>query len=212
VNTKVGLREHKKQKTRQLIADTARRLFAEQGFDQVTVAEIARAAEVSEPTVFNYFPTKEDLVYQRMEAFQEEMLAAIRNRPTDQSLVAAFGDFILEVRGLLASEDEQDIKHLTALVRVIAESPALLAREREVFERYTDALAVLIREESGAAVDDVEAWVTANALIGLHRALVEYARQQVLVDTDRKRIAQNIEQRGRRALARLEHGLEAALE
>ena len=48
------------------------RLFLERGFDQVSVAEVARAADVSEATVFNYFPTKEDLVYERMDAFEQE--------------------------------------------------------------------------------------------------------------------------------------------
>ena len=69
-----GLRERKKQQTRQLIAETARRLFGERGFERVTVAEIARAAEVSEQTVFNYFPTKEDLVYWRLQSFEDELL------------------------------------------------------------------------------------------------------------------------------------------
>ncbi|HVD58038.1 MAG TPA: helix-turn-helix domain-containing protein, partial [Thermoleophilaceae bacterium] len=68
-----GLRERKKQETRQLIADTARRLFTERSFDAVPVAEVARAANVSEKTVFNYFPTKEDLVYSRLEAFEDEL-------------------------------------------------------------------------------------------------------------------------------------------
>ena len=63
MSTETGLRERKKRQTRQLLADTARRLFSERGFEQVSVAEIARAADVSAATVFNYFPTKEDLVF-----------------------------------------------------------------------------------------------------------------------------------------------------
>ena len=85
----LGLRERKKQQTRQLIADTARRLFAERGFDAVTVAEIARAAEVAEKTVFNYFPTKEDLFYRRLEGFEDELLDAIRQREPGESVLAA---------------------------------------------------------------------------------------------------------------------------
>ena len=97
-----GLRERKKQQTRQLIADTARRLFAERGFEGVTVAEIAREVDVSEKTVFNYFPTKEDLFYSRLEAFEDELVSAIRDREPGESIAAAFGDFLLQQRGVLA--------------------------------------------------------------------------------------------------------------
>ena len=90
-----GLRERKKQRTRELIADTARRLFAERGFDAVPVSQIAREAEVSEATVFNYFPTKEDLVFHRMEAFEQELLGAMSDRPEGESIVQAFGRFAL---------------------------------------------------------------------------------------------------------------------
>src|SRR5215211_2138811 len=96
-----GLRERKKQQTRQAIADTACRLFSERGFDAVTVAEIARAVDVAEKTVFNYFPTKEDLFYSRLEAFEEELLSAIREREPGESALAAFRRFMLQPRGLL---------------------------------------------------------------------------------------------------------------
>src|SRR3954452_17629013 len=96
-----GLRERKKQRTRRLIADTARRLFAERGFERVTVAEIAREAEVSEATVFNYFPTKEDLFYSRLEAFEDELLQAIRTREPGTSVLAAFRAFLLGQQGVL---------------------------------------------------------------------------------------------------------------
>src|SRR3984893_4417216 len=86
----LGLRERKKRQTRQQIFDAARRLFQEQGFDPVTVAEIARAADVSEVTVFNYFPTKEDLFYGGMQFFEEQLIDAVRSRAPGVSVLEAF--------------------------------------------------------------------------------------------------------------------------
>src|SRR5213595_1006213 len=151
----LGLRERKKEQTRQLIAQNARRLFAERGFGRVTVAEIARAADVSEQTVFNYFPTKEDLVYWRLESFEEELLSTVRNRAPGESVLAAFGRFMLVQRGLLASDDPAARERLTNITTMIVESPALLARERQVFAAYTASLAELIAAEpgSGGAVE-----------------------------------------------------------
>lgn len=195
-----GLRERKKERTRQLIADTARQLFVERGFERVTVAEIARAAEVSEGTVFNYFPSKEDLVYYRMEAFEHELLAAIRGRPEGESIATAFGRFIVQPRGLLASPDPGTAEQLQRITRVIAESPALLAREREILDSYTDALA----DEIGAGV---EAWVAANALIGVHRALLQYARREILAGTPAEAIADGVRRQGERGITLLQQGL-----
>ncbi len=204
--TELGLRERKKQRTRQQITETAWRLFAERGFDQVPVAEVARAAEVSDATVFNYFPTKEDLVFHRMEEFEHQLLDAIRNRNPGESIVEAFGGFVLKPRGFLASDDPQANEGMRAAARVITGSPALLAREREILESYTDSLAALIATDSGMAADDVEPWVIANALIGVHRALIAYTHRQALAGVENPRIARNLRVQGKRALASLEHG------
>jgi len=201
-----GLRERKKQRTRELIADAARRLFAERGFEQVTVAEIARVADVSPQTVFNYFPRKEDLVYWRLESFEEELLATVRDRAPGESALAAFGRFVLVQRGLLASDDPGARERLTAMTRMIVESPALLGREREVFAAYTASLAALIASEPGSG-SDVEAWVAANAMIGAHRALVDHARSRIVAGADPKTVAREVRARGKAALQLLERGL-----
>jgi AcrR family transcriptional regulator len=205
--TEIGLRERKKQRTRQLITETAWRLFAELGFDQVPVAEVAATAEVSEATVFNYFPTKEDLVFNRMEAFEQELVGAIRDREPGESIVEAFGRFVLVVRGYLASNEPAANEGMRAAARVITGSPALLARQRAIFESYTDTLAAFIAQERGMAADDVEPWVVANALIGVHRALIGYVHRQALAGVENRRIARNMRAQGKRALARLEHGI-----
>ena len=202
-----GLRERKKQRTRQQIADAAWELFAERGFDGVTVSEVARAADVSEATVFNYFPTKEDLVYGRMEAFEEELLEAVRGRETGESLLDAFARFVLQPRGLLAEKGRDAADRLVTITRVITGSPALLARERRILDRYTESLAQLIAEETGVAADDAEPRVVANALIGVHRTLIDYVRRESLRGGVRPRLARDVREQGERALARLEHGL-----
>src|SRR3954463_10704149 len=120
-----GLRERKKEQTRQHIADTARRLFLERGFDRVTVAQIARAADVSQKTVFNYFPTKEDLFYWRMETFEEDLLAAVRERAPGESALTAFGRFLLAQRGLLGKHEPEARDQLVRISRMIEASPAL---------------------------------------------------------------------------------------
>ncbi len=206
-NETSGLRERKKQQTRQLIADTARRLFAERGFEGVTVAQVAEAADVAEATVFNYFPTKEDLFYSGLEAFEEALLAAIRERPPGESILAAFGRFVLEPRGLLAATDPEAIERLAAMTRVISESPALLAREQRIFDRYTESLALLIAEETGARSEAVEPRVAATALLGVHRTVVRYSRAEILGGTRNPVLRRRVRAQTQRALALLEEGL-----
>jgi AcrR family transcriptional regulator len=206
----LGLRERKKQETRQLIADTARRLFTERSFDAVTVAEVARAANVSEKTVFNYFPTKEDLVYSRLEAFEDELLAAIRERGPGETVLSAFRTFLFQPRGVFAlgeSDDGAATGQIQAITRMITESPALLARERLVFARYTESLAALIATESGAGPDDVEPRVVAGAILAVHRALIDYVRRRTIARASARTIGRGVRAEGERALKVLEQGL-----
>jgi AcrR family transcriptional regulator len=206
--TDTGLRERKKQRTRRLLADTARRLFAKRGFEHVSVAEVARAADVSEATVFNYFPTKEDLVYSGLEAFEDQLLRAVRERPQGETLIDAFGRFILEPRGLFAASDERAARDLIAVSRMIAASPALLAREEQIFARNTRALTRLISDEVHASAGDLRPFVTASALIGVHRALIGYVREQLeTAPFDRARVARDVRRRGQAALELLRDGI-----
>jgi AcrR family transcriptional regulator len=202
-----GLRERKKRRTRELIAATARRLFGERGFEDVTVAEVARAADVSEKTVFNYFPTKEDLVYWRLETFEDELLGAVRGRDRGESVLAAFGRFVLARRGLLAEPDPDALERLVALTRTILDSPALLAREQRIFDRYTASLAALLSEETRPRDGDIQPWVAANAMIGVHRALVDFTRRRIAEGMRDPRLARDVRAQGQRALSALESGL-----
>src|SRR5438270_1502141 len=85
----MGLRESKKLRIRQEIADQAMQLFVARGFDHVTVAEVAAAADVSQKTVFNYFPTKEDLFFDEVPAREAALVEAIRARRPGETIVAA---------------------------------------------------------------------------------------------------------------------------
>jgi len=191
-----------------LIAQAARRLFSTHGFDAVTVADVAREADVSRKTVFNYFPTKEDLFYSGLELFEERLLDVVRSRTSGESIVAAFARFVTESAGLLAAEDPEAGERLRAINRLIIESPTLQARERQIYARYTDALAALIAAEIQARPYDITPWVAANAMMGLHRALVAYIRQQTLAgERDRVGIARGLRAQAKEAVALLDEGL-----
>jgi AcrR family transcriptional regulator len=208
VESEVGLRERKRQRTRQLISETALALFIERGFEGVSVAEVARAAEVAEATVFNYFPTKEDLVFQGMEAFEAELLDAVRDRPEGEPVLAAFGRFVLEPRGLLAAQDQDSADHLAGMARMIATSPALQARQKEIFARYTSSLAALLAEGTEAGPDDVQPCVVAHALIGMHQALIGFVHRRLVEGPkDQARLARDVLSQGQRARQVLEQGL-----
>ena len=147
MSQELGLRERKKQATRQLIADTARRLFVERGFERVRIAEIARAADVSEQTVFNYFPHQGG---PRLLAARELRGRAAGGRPRARARrVVPGGVQPLRCSASAAcspSATPRPPRQLEGVTRMISESPALLAREEQIFDRYTESLSALIAE------------------------------------------------------------------
>jgi AcrR family transcriptional regulator len=197
----VGLRESKKLRTRQEIADTAMRLFVKRGFDHVTVAEVAAAAGVSEKTVFNYFPTKEDLFFDEVPARQAAAVDAIRQRRPGESIVAT-------LRRLQAGECPRLCSPgFATFARIIEESPALQAKELEVMASFTDVLAGAIRSELGA--HEVDATIAANVLVAVHWQLFRNARAQALKGRHGPGAVRSLRRDLDRAYRLLEHGLGA---
>jgi hypothetical protein len=121
--------------------------------------------------------------------------------------LGGFGGFVLQPRGLLGAPEPVARARLAALTRTITESPALLAREQHIFERYTASLAALIAEELGADGADLRPWVAANAMMGAHRALVRHARRRVVEGARHPRLAREVRAAAERALDLLESGL-----
>jgi AcrR family transcriptional regulator len=203
MNAEQGLRERKKERTRQVIADAAHELFTARGFDAVTVTDVARAADVSPGTVFNYFPTKEDLFYAPMELFEARLLEAVRERPAGESAMAAFELFVIEGSERLERADVAEL--IARAARLIGESAALQAREREVVAQYTALLAEELADELETSL--VEAATVANALMGVQRAVVEHVRAQVLAGVKGSKLAASARAEGSRGFAVLASGL-----
>jgi AcrR family transcriptional regulator len=194
----MGLRETKKLATRQQIADVAMRFFAERGFDRVTVAEVAAAAGVSEKTVYNYFPTKEDLFYDEIPERARALASAIRERPPGESVVVA-------LRRLQVAQCERLCSPgFATFARVIEDSPALQAKELEIMSLFARAAADALVEEG---VDARDARVAAGLLVSVHRQFFRTARAQALAGRHGPAAVRRLRSDLERAYALLEHGL-----
>ncbi|ONI73443.1 hypothetical protein ALI144C_42190 [Actinosynnema sp. ALI-1.44] len=160
------MRERKKAETRQRIADVATLMFVTRGFDNVSIAEIAEAADVSKVTVFNYFPRKEDIFFDRGPQAMELLTAAVRDRAPDESPVRA-------MRRLFVRQAEEGHPlggfqdRFVAFWRTVLDSAALRSRAREGMDELTACLAKVIAETS----DDPSPDVTAAVIMGAFQAV-----------------------------------------
>ena len=144
-----GLRERKKRQTRQYISDVATGLFLERGFDAVTVAEIAEAANVSVNTVYNYFPAKEDLFFDRSAGVSDRLARWVRGRPEGESAAAAV---LRELREEVEAVSPRVglIPGYAAFLKVVEDAPALRSRLWALAQEVQGNLEQVLREETGA--------------------------------------------------------------
>jgi AcrR family transcriptional regulator len=195
----MGLRESKKLRTRQEIADRAMEFFAQRGFDHVTVAEVAAAAGVSEKTVYNYFPTKEDLFFDEVPAREAALVAAIRERREGESILAA-------LRGLQVGECPRMCSPgFATFARIIEGSRALQAKELEVMARFANVLSEAIQTE--LAVDERDARIAAGLLVSVHWQLFRSARKLALAGKQGPAAVRRLRADLERAYQLLENGL-----
>ncbi|MGW7480076.1 TetR/AcrR family transcriptional regulator [Nonomuraea muscovyensis] len=201
-----GLRERKKRETRRRIADMAMGLFMVKGFDNVTVAEVARAADVSVNTVFNYFGTKEDLFLDRQQELQESYDRVVRERAHGESVVAAFR------RDYFRAMDESDWRYglnegADTFGRLVMDSPSLRARAREIEHLTTMRLAATIAEDTGADPDDLAPELVAAQILDLTRLVARHLLRRTMAGESRLEAMTALREQARAAFDRLESGI-----
>jgi AcrR family transcriptional regulator len=169
----VGLRERKKRLMRQQLSDTATELFLERGFDAVRVAEIAEACGVSEKTVFNYFPTKESLILDRLESTMASLRTGLAEPgvpPVEAALRILDSELGAMTSWLAAQPDPVQagaaIRRFGALIRA---TPSLRAYQSDMMDQFVTVAAEILAERAGTSADAPEPQIAATALLGLWR-------------------------------------------
>jgi AcrR family transcriptional regulator len=197
-----GLRERRKQEARLAISAAAMALFAARGFDAVTIAQVAGAAGVSKMTVTNYFPRKEDLVFDRAEVIIASLAGVVAARAPGESLLAALRRDYAE---RAAAGDVNLGAPTPAFARMVDGSHALTSRRREIADLAERALGDAIAAEAGA--DDPAQRIAAAQLASVHRVLFAEGFRRVLAGQPRDEVLQALAAAARRAFDLLEPSL-----
>lgn len=170
-----GLRERRKQETRQAISDVATEMFIARGFDEVTIAQVADAAGVAKMTVTNYFPRKEDLVFDRAQGIIRSLAVVLEIRAPGESLLAAIRRDYAE---RIARSDPTLGLTSPAFARMIRNSPVLASRGLEMLYQRQRALADAIAAETG--FDDPQQRLVAAMVSSVHDVLYEEGTRRSL--------------------------------
>ncbi len=162
-NRRSGLRERKKQRTRQAIVDCATRLFAEQGYDETTLADIADAAEISPSTFFNYFASKSDIVFGLLDAAIESARRRIVDRPSEESAAEAVLAWLTEE---VPKVEHPYAEAMRRIPRVIASVPELVAGDRLRYAILEDLIATAFARDLDEPADGIRARAMAAITMG----------------------------------------------
>ncbi|MFE3878112.1 TetR family transcriptional regulator [Kitasatospora sp. NPDC059146] len=202
------LRERKKIQTGVRIFRAAIGLFIERGFDQVSVAEIAAAAEVSKMTVFNYFPTKEDLVLGPMEQHLDEPARVVRDRAPGTSAVTALREhFLAALERRDPATGLSDDPVVLDVIRLIHATPALALRATAAFDRRAQRLLADELRDQDPAHDELTARVAAAQLLAVRLTLITGNHLRMLAGERAADALPGALDEARRAFATVEHGL-----
>jgi AcrR family transcriptional regulator len=197
-----GLRERRKQQARQAISGAAMALFTAQGFDKVTISQVADAAGVSKMTVTNYFPRKEDLVFDRAEVTIASLADAVTKRAPGESLLTAIRRDYAE---RIAAGDVTLGPPTAAFARLVHGSHVLASRAREIEDLREQALADAIAAETGG--DTMQQRIVAAQLASVHRVLFAEAVRRILAGQPRDEIRQALAAAARQAFDLLQPSL-----
>jgi AcrR family transcriptional regulator len=177
-----GLRGRKKRLMRQQLSDTATTMFLERGFDGVRVAEVAAACGVSEKTVFNYFPVKEALVMDRLEATLAALNAGLADPGLTpvQAALAVLDRELGAMTGWLAQDDaSQGREAILQFGDLIRATPALRAYQADMTDQSASAAAGILAARAGMTADDPEPQIAARALLGLWHVQFDSLRRHL---------------------------------
>jgi AcrR family transcriptional regulator len=181
-----GLRERKKQLTRRAILDAAESLFAQSGYDRVTVAQIADAANVSVKTLFTYFDSKEDLVFGDEDRVRDALVGAVVARPAGTAALDAVREFLKD----LARRGDEAASGVESFHAAFGEIPQLHARMLLMYEHYEEALTRVLAEETGVEPTHPAPRVAAAQLVSLLRLITTAeARARIAARPKRQRRA-----------------------
>ncbi|MFF6900234.1 TetR/AcrR family transcriptional regulator [Streptomyces hydrogenans] len=199
-----GLRESKKQETRQLISDRATHLFVTQGFEQTTIAEIAVAARVAKKTVTNYFARKEDLALDHQDAFAASLAHTVATRRPGESAHGALRRAFLEAA---AGADPVSGFSGADFARMVADSPTLTACLRGLHDRREAALAEALASATGTPPDDIAVRTAAGLLGTVHRLLFQRIQELTLAGRSDSEITRVVTEEATHAFGVLEPAL-----